>query len=776
MTDTVVGTSPFRKEAADKVSGTAKFVADFVEPGLLHAKLLISPHAHAKILRVDVSAALQQPGVRAVITGQDVRVRAGSHLEDRPILAIEKVRYFGEPVAIIVADTEYEARAACDLINVEYEQLIAVNTVSQALIAEAPLVHENLSSYKQVKPVFPQNNTNIANWTKVRKGDIATGWKMSETTVEADYSFPQSDHAAMETRCSYAEISTAGEVSIASATQGPFNIKKLIHKLFHVPMHKIKVSVPLVGGGFGGKAAIQLELLAYVASRAVGGRKVKLVNSREEDMATSPVHIGLEAKVKMGCTKTGKLMALEVTFLFDGGAYSDEAVDMSKIAALDCTGPYKIDHVWCDSKCLYTNHTYATSFRGYAHSELTFPIERTMDLLADKLGMDPLDFRMKNAIRPGDTTPSNTELTPNSIGDLFACLQRLKYLTQWERRGRFEEKDGRVRAIGVACLWKTSISPTNASSGAVVTFNQDGSVNLLCGVVEIGQGTKTVLAQLLAEKLKMSVEKVHVMMEVNTESNPEHWKTVASSSVYLAGNAVIRAADDAIQQLRTIASVPLRCSADEIEIANEKAFVKDNPKQWILLKDLAHGYRYSNGNTIGEQVIGRGSYVMKHLTYIDPETGEGTPGPEWTIGAQAVEVEYDKKTFSYQITKAYSVIDAGKVLNPMAAKGQVMGAMCMGLSFASREEFRHDSTGVLLNNQFRSYKVMRYGETPEYIVDFVETPRIGAPYGSRGLGEQGLIGIPAALANALSTAAGQPLNRLPLTPETIWKIKGGAPP
>lgn len=768
-----IGSSTYRKEAAGKVTGKAQYAGDHTEPGLLHAKMVLSPHAHARIVSIDASEALRQPGFRAVVTGQDVQVRAGSHLEDRPILALDKVRYFGEPVALVVAETEHEAISACQLIKVEYEALPVVTTISQALQANAPLVHEHLSQYKQVKPVYPVLNTNIANWTKVRKGNIEEGRRLSEVVAEADFSFPQSDHAAMETRCSYAEISADGEVHITSASQAPFNIKKIFHKLFHVPLHRIKVTVPLVGGGFGGKAAVQLELLAYAASKAVGGRKVKLVNSREEDMGCSPVHIGLEAHVKIGCTKTGKLTALEVAFLFDGGAYSDEAVDISKIAALDCTGPYKIDHVWCDSKCIYTNHAYATSFRGYAHSELTFPIERTMDMLADKLRMDPIEFRMKNAIRPGDTTPSQVELTADSVGDLNQCWQRLKTFMQWECRSRVEDIGDRVRAVGFSSLWKTSISPTNASSGAVVTFNQDGSVNLNTGVVEIGQGTKTVLAQILAEKMKMSPDKVHVMMEVRTESNPEHWKTVASSSVYLAGNAVIRAAEDAIRQLQAIAAIPLRCTAEEVEIADEKAFVRDDPRQWVLIKDIAHGYRYPNGNTVGAQVIGRGSFVMKHLTYINPETGEGKPGPEWTIGAQAVEVEYDKRTCTYTITKAFSVLDAGKVLNPMAAKGQVMGAMSMGLSFASREEFRHDGAGGLMNNQFRSYKVMRYGENPEYFVDFVETPRQDAPFGQRGLGEQGIIGMPAALANALSAASGVPLNKLPLTPESIWKAKGG---
>ncbi len=769
----IIGKSIRRKESAAKVAGTVKYTADYAAPGLLHAALLVSPLAHARIISIDTSEARKSPGVRGIVTGQDIPVRAGSHLEDRPILALDKVRYYGEPVAVIVADSEHEAKSALKLIQAEYAPLPVVNSPAQALQSNAPLVHENLDQYKQAKPIFPEPNTNIANRTVVRKGNCEKLWETSEVTVEAEFSFPQSDHAAMETRAVRAEISPAGEVVIVSASQAPYNIKKLLNKLFLVPMEKISVKVPMVGGGFGGKAAVQLELIAYVASKAVGGRMVKLVNSREEDMISSPVHIGLDAKIKLGATKTGKLTAAEIFFAFDGGAYSDEAVDISKIAALDCTGPYKIDNVKCDSLCVYTNHPYATSFRGYAHGELTFPVERTMDMLAAKLQIDPIEFRMKNAIAPGDTTPTQFELTPSSIGDLFQCLARVKDLIGWEEGQRIELSDHKVRAKGISCFWKTSTSPTNASSGAVITFNQDGSVNLLCGVVEIGQGTKTTLAQMLAERLQMDVDKIHVQMEVDTETNPEHWKTVASSSVYMAGNAVLRAAEDAIQQLCGIGSIVLRCSPEEVEVAAGKVYVKANPQMGVLIKDIAHGYRYSNGNAIGGQVIGRGSFIMKHLTYIDPATGTGRSGPDWTIGAQAVEVEFDTKTCTYSIKKAVSVIDAGKVLNQKGAEGQVMGGMNMGLSFASREAFCFNEAGCILNNQFRSYKVMRYGENPEYIAEFVECPQIDAPYGARGLGEHGLIGMPAALANSLSVAADVPLNELPLIPELIWRRRGG---
>ncbi len=765
-----------RIEAENKVTGRAKYTADFSSPGMLHAKLLTSPCAHARLIRINTEKAKKSEGVRAVLTGSDIPIFVGPHIEARPILAMEKVRYHGEPVALVVADHEYQAITACKRIEVEYESLPVVLTADEAQKEKATLVHPNLESYRIDPKVQPEIHTNVANRTKIRKGDMQAGWELSEVIVEECYSFPQTDHAAMETRCSIAEILPSGEVKILTASQAPFDVQKLIHKHFFVPLEKIHVQVPLVGGGFGGKAAVQLELLAYAASRAVGGRKVKLANSREEDMITSPSHIGLHAKVKLGSTRSGKLMAAEITFEFIGGAYSDEAVDISKSAGLNCTGPYKIDNVWCDSICLYTNHTYATSFRGYAHTELTFPIERTMELLAEKLDMDPVEFRLKNAIRPGDKTPSLAELTRSNIGDLHACLNRAKELIKWDEGQCIKEDGTKVRAKGIACFWKTSNSPTNASAGAVISFNKDGSLNLSCGVVEMGQGTKTVLTQILAERFKMSESKIHPMMEVNTQVNPEHWKTVASSSVFMAGNAVLRAAEDAIQQICRIASIVLRCAPEDIDVAEERAFLKADPQKGVYLKDIVHGYKYMNGNTIGGQIIGRGSYVMRHLTTIDPNTGSGTPGPDWTVGAQAVEVVFDPRTYTYELKKAISVIDVGKVLNPMGAKGQVMGGMSMGLSFATREEFAYNQKGEMLDFQFRTYKVMRYGENPEYVVEFLETPQIDGPYGARGVGEHGTVGVAPALANALSLAAQVPLNKLPLTPESIWEAKRGGRP
>lgn len=771
MSERSIGESTIRKESLEKVTGTAKYSADFSKIGLLHAKLAVSPHAHAKIISVDSSEARKVPGVKAVIIGKDHPILTGSPLEDRPPIAIDKVRYYGEPVAIVIAEQEHAAEMAALLIKVDYELLPILHSPIEAYQQGAPLLHEQLATYKRHEEVYPEPGTNIANRTKIRKGNMEEGWNHSDHIMDVHVSLPQSDHAAMETRCSTAEILPDGKVIISSASQSPYFIRRAISQSFHIPLQKVIVHTPLVGGSFGGKAAIQLEYLAYLASSAVGGKTVKIMNSREQDMISSPVHIGLDAKIRLGCTNEGKLMAAEILYLYDCGAYSDRGAVMSKAGACDCTGPYRIDNVHCDSLCMYTNHSYATSFRGFGHPELTFAIERCMDLLAERMDMDPLEFRFINAIGIGDTTPTQTILDRSNVGNLPMCIAKLKTLILWDHSPIIKREGHFIKAKGVSCFWKNSSTPTDAGAGAIIMFNPNGSINLLCGAVEFGQGTRTALTQILAERLRMDDQMIHISMDVNTEFDPQHWKTVASRSTFLVGNAVLAAAEDAIVQLKDIASIVLECSIDELDVGGGRVFCKNESEIGIEIEKIANGYIFPDGQTIGGQVIGRGSYTMQNLTLLDPETGKGNPGPEWTVAAQAVEVELDTREYTYKIIHAATVIDAGKVINPEFARSQITGGMSIGLSLASREAFLSNESGAILNSQLRTYKLIRYGEQPEYFIDFVETPHLEAPYGLRGIGEHGVIGMPAALANCLSAAIGVGLNRLPLTPEVIWRTK-----
>lgn len=767
-----VGTSVRRKEAPNKVTGRAKYTTDLLVQGMMRAALVTSPHAHARIKSVSTAKAMGVLGVEAVVTGDATAVLCGEVLEDRPPLARGVVRYYGEPVAIVVAHSEEQALQAAAAVEVDYEPLPVVNTIAEALAPHAPLLHETLASYRIAQqPVSPLAGTNIADHAKVRKGDALAGFKAAEIEVEASFELPQVEHAAMETRAAQVEILHDGRVIVHSTTQAPFEIQKLLASYFNLDQGKVIVNAPLLGGAFGGKAAVQLEVLAYIASRAVGGRLVRLSNTREHDMTTSPVGMGLCGRVRLGATRTGLLTAAEFTYYLDTGAYTDSSPRVARAICSECTGPYKVDHVVCDVRTVYTNHTYTTAFRGFGHMPLTFCVERAMDKLAATLGMDPVVLRRQNLISPGHTTPTQVRLTESSLGNLPACLDRLAQVMDWSQGQRRVMPDGSIRAKGMACFWKTSSSPPDAVSGAILTFNQDGSVNLSTGTVEFGPGTKTTAAQILAEQLGISIEQVHVHEHINTKVDPEHWKTVASLSTFMVGRAVMEAAQDALAQLKGIAAIVLKCAPGDLDVGGGKVYIRDDPALFVTFKDVAHGFAYPEGDGIGAQIIARGSYIVRHITPLDPETGKGRPGPGFTVGAQGVEVEVDPLRFTYRLVSAVTVLDAGRVINPKGARGNVMGGMNMGLGYGSREGIQYDRQGRMLNNQLRLYKVMRVGEQPDYVVDFVETPQLDAPYGARAVGEHGILAMPAALANALSVAIGADIAHVPITPESLWRAK-----
>lgn len=772
---TYIGKSIQRVDIKEKAHGEARYTDDLIDQSALKSAMLTSTKAHAKLKKVKTDKAYKVTGVHAVLTGADFPYLVGPMLADRPPIAYEKVRYYGEPIAVVIADEEYQAKRAVQLIEVEYEELPVVLSPREAASKKAPLIHEDLGNYTvMVDGVHAIPQSNIANLTKIRKGNVEKGWSASDVIVEAEYSFNPADHAALETRVSTAEILKSGTVNIHTSSQGPFYVQKLLAYFFNIDDGKINVHTPFVGGAFGGKGSVQLEFIAYLASRAVGGKKVIIKNTREEDMVTSPCHIGLEATVKLGATKDGKLMAAAYEFYFDSGAYSDTGAGMSKAGAVDCTGPYNIENVHADFHCMYTNKPYATSFRGFGHPELTFVMERAMDQLANKLQIDPLQLRLMNAIKPGDTTPTQVLLNASNIGDTSSCLRKARDLMNWKEGQIVKQKGDKIIAKGISSLWKTSSTPTNATAGVILTFQTDGSINLNCAAVELGQGTKTVLGQILAEKMQMPMDKIHVTIDVNTDRDPHQWKTVASSTTMLAGRAVIAAAEDAIFQLKQIGATALQTLPSDLDVGNGKVFIRDSPEFYVEIKDLVTGFKYPSGHTVGGLIIGEGSHVVRHLTPLDPETGFGKAGPQWSVGAQSVEIEYDPVDHTYKILKAVTVLDGGKIINHKAAVGQMHSGMYLGLSWASREGFLFDKNGIVKNCNLRKYDVMRASEVPEYIVDFVETPLIDGPYGARGIGEYGVIGMGGALGNSLSAATGVSINQLPITPELIWShVEGG---
>lgn len=763
----VVGKDHVRIDGLDKITGKQIYVDDKHSNDMLHAALKTSPHAHADIISIDTKEAEAAPGVRSVVTGADLPFVVGLYLGDKYPLARGKVRHYGEAVVAVIADSKAEAIEALDLIKIKYEQLDPVLSVRDAIEEDSILVHSELGNYKHIPAIHPEPGSNIANRTKIRKGNVDIGLDESDVLIEEAFHYEGGDHVAMENRATICEIKSDGQIIITSTTQAPFVVRSLMSEFFNIPTGKIVVKAPPIGGGFGGKAGMQLEALAYLLSKSVGGKKVKLVNTREQDLTGSPGRVGFEGRVKMGCTKDGLIKAMDLLYLFDSGAYADYSVNISRAAAIACTGPYKVENVSCDSLCVYTNHPFTNAYRGFGHMELAFAIERALDVMAEKLDMDPAEIRLVNSIQAGDFSPTGSLMDGNT-GDLVQCIEKTKDFLNWDE-GIYEKIDEHtVRAKSITCFWKAPAMPTNTDAGAIITFNEDGSMNLHSSIVEIGQASQTGLTQILAEKFQTTADRVHMVKEINTMISPHDWATAASRATFMAGNAVIQAADDAIDQIKTIGASVLRCPKEDLEVANDKVFIRDLPHVSLYLHEIVLGYVYQNGNAIEGQVIGRGRYIARGLTDIDKDTGKGQPALEWTLGAEGIEVELDTRDFKYKVLKSVAVLDVGKLINPPMARGQIVGAMSMGLSFATNEVFQYNTRGQVINDSLRNFKIMRYGEEPEYLVDYVETPQKDGPYGARGIGEQAIIGIPGALSNALSRALKIQLKKLPLTPEYLW--------
>lgn len=772
----VVGTSVVREDALDKVMGAARFTNDLSFPGLLHAAIVLSPHASARIVSVDVSEAERLPGVRAVVTGHGLGYRLGLYLKDKRILASERVRYQGEAVAAVAADTVAIAQAACRKIHVEYEPLPAVLDARDAMEPSAPLVHPDLGTYEHMKGVFfPRPGSNIAHQQKTRTGDFDRAFADAEVTITGSFWNPAVQHAPMETHATIAQALPGGRMELWTSSQSPYTVRHLMSLCFGVPHASIRVHVPYVGGGFGGKAGLGLEPLAYVISRAAKGRPVRLTATREQESNLLPSRQGLHATIDMAATREGKLTALRATYVWDAGAYADYGVNIGRVAGYAGAGPYQVDHCWIDSYVVYTNKVYGTAFRGFGHLEIMWGIERAIDQMAHKLGIDPVAFRRINLLRPGDTMITG-ETFAAGHGSPSQCLDAVAKEIDWEAP-RERSSDGRkVRGKGVAMLHKAPAMPTSTSCSAVLKLDEDGGADLLISGVDYGQGTYTVLRQIAAEELSIPVEKVHVTWECDTAFTPYDWQTVASRFAYMGGNAVIEAAAACGRQLRETAAQALGVAATDLVQEQGRIYPKNRPELAISYAKLALGYTFENGNSIGGPVIGHGRCIATGLTHLDPDTGQGLPAQFWTYGAHAVEIEVDTQTGEIEVLEIVTAIDAGKVLNPMLCRGQVAGGVVQGIGSALWEGFLFDSEGRLLNAGFVDYKIPTAKDTPRRTVQILlENPQPGGPYGARGVAEHPMIAVPSAIGNALGDALGLEFCALPLTPERVLeRIRTGA--
>ncbi|MEL7626471.1 MAG: xanthine dehydrogenase family protein molybdopterin-binding subunit [Anaerolineaceae bacterium] len=768
-----VGQRYDRKDAREKVTGQAVYTYDLELPGMLYARCLLSPYARAKIVSIDTSKAKALPGVRAILTGEDSDILVGLYMQDKRVLSRGVTRYQGDVVAAVAAEDEETAERAISLIDVVYEPLEPVHDVDEALEGKI-LVHEDINELKHYVGVFfPQKDSNIASWNKSKKGDLEKAFAESDLVVENDFSLPAVAHVPMETHVSIVQADPfSNKIKIWSSAQSPFAIRQIMADSFGVSESDVEVHIPYVGGGFGGKAGIHLEPLATLLSKAAGGLPVKVRATREQEFNQLPTRAGMRGRIKTAANKDGKITAMQAVYDWDSGAYADYGVNVGKTAVYSGIGPYSIENACIDSKTIYTNKVFSTAYRGFGHLETHWSIERQIDILSQKLGIDPYEFRMMNLLEPGDKTMSGEVITESS-GNPKECLTAVVKEIGWTGRKTEEErqrewKTGKVRGKGFAMLQKAPAMPANTATSVVMQMNGDGHVKMMIGAVDMGQGAITALSQIAAQELDMPIEDIEISAQIDTRSNPYDWNTVASKLTFLGGNAVVKASHELLHKMKVIAGQVLRTDPENLLHANGEIYHPHNPNRRLSYKDIALGYMYPDGSGIGGPLIASGSVVADGLTNLHPETGQGNPAAVWTFGAHAVEIEVDVETGSVTVLKVASAFDVGQVINEKLIYGQICGGVLQGLGSALLEGYKFNKDEKLMNPSFTDNKIPTMKDMPVEIVPiYIENPQHNGPLGARGVGEHPMISVPSAIGNAVYDALGINFHVLPLSPEAI---------
>jgi carbon-monoxide dehydrogenase large subunit len=761
-----VGKSVSRVDAYEKVTGSAVY-ADDVQfgPGMYYGRLVRSPHAHALVRLIDASKALEMPGVKAVVTGAEVPTNIGLYLVDRPIFARDRVRMVGEPVAGVVAASEEQAEEAARQVRVEYEKLEAVFDPLEAARPGAPLIHPDLGEYQVASFIFPQPGSNVSEHFKLRKGDVESAWTRCEAVVEGEFRLPQIQHVPIEPHVAVGLWDLSDQVTLWTCSQSPFAQRDMIAQSLGIPHGNLRVVSPYVGGGFGGKAGVSMEVCAVVMARAVKGHPVKLRMTREEEFICTTVRQSLVARTKIGCDEEGNLVAMETEYFFGGGAYNDYGVNIARAAGYSCTGPYLIPNVRGDSYCVYTNQPVGSAMRGFGMPEIHWGIEQIMDQLAEKVGLDPAEFRRRNCVKTGKAILTGMEMTPIN---LVECIDVATEAINW---GRDEAPSGshKRRGKGVAIMWKAPAMPPNPGSAASVRFNEDATVNLSIGAQDLGQGAFTAMAQIAAQSLGVPYEWVRVSVPVDTKYSPYEWQTVASRITWSTGNAVKAAAEDAKRQILEVVASAWGEKPEDLNIKDGTVFSYRTEEEQSLKGMVIYGLPNEGfEGWKGGPIVGQGKFMPTYVTNLDFETGQGARAVvHYTVGAQAVDLEVDTQTGEIEVLKIASVYDVGRAINPDLIMTQIEGGAVHGMSSAF-EGLKFDETGHPLNPNMVDYRIATAMDIPGEIHGaFVETPVEDGPWGARGVGEHVMVQTAPAIANALYSALGVRFSDLPISAEKV---------
>ncbi|MBX3069210.1 MAG: xanthine dehydrogenase family protein molybdopterin-binding subunit [Thermomicrobiales bacterium] len=746
-----IGRNVPRIDARAKATGETVYAGDLQIPGMTYGKLLRSPYAHARIRSIDTSAAKALPGVVAVLIGEDVldiNPYYGHAIKDRPLIAIDRVRFAGEPVAAVAAESLAIAADAVELIEVEYDPLQTVISIDEALAADAPHLHVTQLLKKGLFHGLGDFNLdpgNVCYHHSFARGDADAVFAGADIVVEGEYTFPGIYQYAMETHTTIASWNPLqDEVQLWSNCQHPFLVRAEIADLFGLPQNNVRITVPWLGGGFGSKSYTKMEPITVALARKAR-RPVRIANMVDESMVTTRRH-GMNAWMRTAARSDGTLLAREVRAWFDTGAYADNGPRVVATGADAAPGPYRWEAVKVDSWGVYTNTSSAGSYRAFGASHLQWAGELQIDQIGRQCGLDGLQIRERNLLTPGEyVRPGGKPLDADLIGDIRQAAANLGWGTP--------KPDNVGRGLSVGLL----AAGAHPVSTAFCRMEADGTVTVYGSSTDMGQGVRTVYTQIMAQELALPVSRIRVIGG-DTQITPYDRSTGASRSTTLAGMAVKRAGGELRQQLLDIASREFGLPPDALEIRDAAVWHEDESRSFPDLIKAHFGM-------VGGELIGRGE--------VRPEQGSGSyaEGPVfWEVCIGGIELEVDQDTGKVRLLKTASVADVGKAINPDQVEIQEMGGIMQGLGNALWEEMLFDpQTGQLLNSTLFDYHIPTFGDLAvEHASSIVENEDGPGPYGSKGVGEGSLAGAIAAVATALYDA-GVTIDQLPATPERIWR-------
>jgi CO/xanthine dehydrogenase Mo-binding subunit len=757
----IVGQPVRRTDAKLKVMGKLVYGADYPQEGFLHGKILRSPYPHALIKSVNIEKAQKLPGVAAVLTAKDVPGRNGFGVvvPDQPVICGDKVRFVGDAVALVAAETEQIALKALSSIEVEYEPLPAIFDPRDALQPGAPAIHEK---------------GNLLNHHKLRKGDVAKGFSEAHIILERTYKVPLVEHGYIEPDMTMAIPQPDGSILIQGPMQAPFTLRRNAAPVLGVPINMVRVKSITMGGGFGGKEDAPIDIGCRAAVLAAHTKRpVRLALEREEvTLQTAKRHPHI-MEIKIGAKKDGTLVAFQGVIYNEKGAYASLGPLVNIHSTIMMPGPYEIPHCQVDAYLCYTNHPFGGAMRGFGAPQVCFAHESMMDELALELGMNPLEIRRKNAFRLGSATATG-QILEESMGlreTMEACAKGFDWDRRYREAGYIDQERTLRRGVGVGLgFYRTSIGASFDACGANVYVHEDGSVLLYTGITEIGQGSFTVLPQICAEELGIDVEDIR-LVSPDTDLVPESGPTVGSRSTTLMGNAIILAARQVKESILEMASQMLFVPVTRLEAKNRCIYDRDNPGRFFMFKDVA-----AQCMAMGKRLIGQGWWTPPPLG-VDPETCQGDPYFVYAYSTQMAEVIVDVQTGEVEVTDYVAAFDVGKAINPKAVEGQIEGGVAMGLGYALMEEVVLKN-GYIQNLNLQDFLIPSALDVPDIKPIILEMKTKFGPYGAKGMGEMPNIPAAPAIINAIAHACGGRVRSLPANPEKLyWAIQeAGGPP